>query len=178
MDPAEIRECFDYLIDSRERFLDSCRRVGWQEFGSDRGASWGSMLLIFLHRLDVEEGWLQFAARGRSITEAPDRRPTDYTSFEDIARDGLSVAGATRTFLENLTAGDLRREVEIPHGPGRDVRTVEKILMHAFVDEVAHLGELVSLLWQLKVEPPYLDWLDYHEVHSPECRSPGGTRPP
>jgi uncharacterized damage-inducible protein DinB len=166
MKPDEIRECFDYLIESRERLLSTLRQIGWDEFGKDRGATWGSMMLVFLHILDDEEGWLQFAARGRSILDGPDRKPSQYAGFDDLAADDRSVGAATRDFLGGLSDADLRRVVEIPHGPGKDLRTVEKVVMHTFIDELAHVGELVCLLWQLGVEPPFIDWLDYHESHN------------
>jgi uncharacterized damage-inducible protein DinB len=165
VEPREVQKFFDYLIDSRARFLDTFRSLGWDEFGRDRGASWGSMLNIFLHLLDVEEGWLQYGARGRPIQEGPDRSAAAYSNFEAVAADNERVGAGTREFLRRLTGDDLARELEVPHGAGKDRRTVERIVLHAWVDEVAHLGELVGLLWQVGREPPYLDWLDYRQVH-------------
>ncbi len=161
MNPKEVGEHFDYLIDTRARFLDTFRKLGWDEFEKDRGATWGSMLAIFLHLLDNEEGWLQFAARGRSMLNAPDRKVADYASFEQLAADNAKVVAQTRAFVQSLTETELASEVEF-HMPHETMhRTREKIVMHAFVDELAHLGEFVCLLWQLDVEPPFIDWLDY-----------------
>jgi uncharacterized damage-inducible protein DinB len=167
MKPADFLECFDYLIDTRGKLLSSARPLGWEEFGRDRGATWGSMLAVYLHILDDEEAWLQYAARGRSIRDGPDRQPVHYASFEQLAADDRSVGQGTRDFLRGVGDSDLARVVEIPHGAGSDPRTVEKVLMHAFVDELAHVGELVCLLWQRGVEAPFIDWLDYHEARAP-----------
>ena len=40
-------------------------------------------------------------------------------------------------------------------------RSFERIVLHAFVDELAHVGELVGLFWQMDVEPPFIDWIDF-----------------
>ena len=166
MTREDLQEIFEYLSDSRSRFLESFRKLGWAEFARDRGGSWGSMLLIFLHMLDDEEGWLQCAARGRSMREAPDRKPVAYAGFDDLLADNASVGAATRAYLAQLSEEDLHREVEISHGSGSDRRTVERIIRHAFIDELAHLGELVGFLWQVQVEPPFIDWLDYRQAHT------------
>jgi uncharacterized damage-inducible protein DinB len=158
----ELCELFDYLIETRTRFLETFRQIGWEEFSRDRGATWGSMLGIFLHMLDDEEGWLQFAARGRSIIDGPDRKAGSYSTFEQVSEDQARVAAQTRAFLRQLTEEDFSKVVEF-EWPGEVAhRPLEKIAMHAFIDELAHVGELICLLWQIDVKPPYIDWIDYH----------------
>jgi uncharacterized damage-inducible protein DinB len=162
MNPQELREFFEYLIETRARLLDKFREVGWEEFTRDRGATWGSMLGIFLHMLDDEEGWLQFAARGRSIVDGPDRKVESFSTFDQLFEDHARVAAETRAFLGQLTEADLSKEVEF-EWPGEVARrTLERIATHAFIDELAHVGELICLLWQIDVKPPYIDWIDYH----------------
>lgn len=154
---------FDYLIETRARFLAKFRELGWAEFERNREATWGSMLGIFLHLLDDEEGWLQYAARGRSIVDAPDRNVAAYATFDQVAEDDRNVGAQTRSFLQGLRRDDLAREVEFRESSGSTRRRMDRILTHAFVDEVAHVGELVCLLWQMNVKPPYLDWLDHRQ---------------
>ena len=166
MEPEEIRQQFEYLIDSRARFLETFRTIGWAEFSKHRGATWGSMLAIFLHMLDDEEGWWQIARNGGSLAETPDRRPEAYRDFRQLSDDNARVGRLTRSRLAELSIDDLSRTVEFEARTPLS-RTFERIVMHAWVDEVAHLGEFVCLLWQMGVVPPFLDWLDYHvESHS------------
>ena len=160
MKPIEVRELFDYLIETRSRFLEKCREIGWAEFTKNRGATWDSMLAIFLHILDNEEGWWQIALKGGSLSETPDRKPGDYANFDQLSQDNSRVGALTRSRLDNLTEADLTRSVDF-RAQDRLMRSFERIVMHAFVDELAHVGELVCLLWQLDVEPPFIDWLDY-----------------
>ena len=160
MQPSEVRELFDYLIDTRARFLEKFREIGWEEFTKKRGATWDSMLGIFLHMLDVEEGWWQIALKGGRLSETPDRKPVDYATFDQVSEDNLKVAALTRSRLDPLTAEDLARPVGFQAGT-KLTRRVDRILTHACVDEIAHVGELVCLLGQMNVEPPFIDWLDY-----------------
>ena len=60
MDPSDFVQISEFLIESRERFLDKFRKLGWDEVAKDRGATWNSMLGIFVHLLDVEESWLHY----------------------------------------------------------------------------------------------------------------------
>ena len=93
---AEVRERFDYLMETRTRFLEVFRGLGWEAFTKDRGATWGSMLGIFIHILDVEEGWLQYAARRGSTLDAPDRKVANYHDFDQLAADNSKVGELTR----------------------------------------------------------------------------------
>jgi uncharacterized damage-inducible protein DinB len=161
MDADDLIGLATYLRDSRARFLTTFRALGWNEFARDRGATWGSSLAIFLHMLDDEEGWIQLAARGRSIANGPDRKATEYHGFDQVAEDDARVGAQTRAFLEQLRGTDLTREVEFAESDRTSRYPLERIVTHALVDEVAHLGELICLLWQLDVKPPYIDWLDY-----------------
>jgi uncharacterized damage-inducible protein DinB len=162
MKATELCERFDYLADTRARFFKTFEGLGWDEFSKDRGATWGSMLGIFLHILDVEEGWLQYAARMGSVLEAPDRRVADYLNFDTLSADNLKVSALTREYLATLKDEDLDKVVLFRESTGTTKRPLGKILTHAMVDELAHVGEWVCLLWQLDVKPPYIDWLDYN----------------
>ncbi len=159
-DPDGVRQIYEYLIESRRRFLETFRSIGWDRFTEDRDASWGSMLAIFLHMLDDEEGWWQIARNGGSLASTPDRKPGDYADFDAVAADNARVAALTRTRLAALSEADLARSVTFEAGESL-TRPFDQIVRHAAIDEIAHLGEFVALLWQIDVAPPFVDWLDY-----------------
>jgi uncharacterized damage-inducible protein DinB len=161
MSIAETHERFDYLIETRSKFLDTFRSIGWEAFSRDRGATWGSMLGIFLHILDDEEGWLQYGVKRGSILDGPDRKIANYHDFDQLSIDNSQVGKLTRAYLASLSNGDLNKEISLKLNDGVYQRKVSKILDHAWVDELAHVGEWICLLWQLDVKPPYIDWLDY-----------------
>jgi uncharacterized damage-inducible protein DinB len=159
---TDAKERFDYLIETRSRFLGAFRGIGWEAFSKDRGATWGSMLGIFLHVLDVEEGWLQYGAKAGTVLGSPDRKVADYKDFDQLEVDNNRVGALTREYLSTLTDEALDTEISLHLSDGVYRRKVSKILEHAAVDELAHLGEWICLLWQLDVKPPYIDWLDFH----------------
>jgi uncharacterized damage-inducible protein DinB len=156
-----MRERFDYLIETRGRFLETFRSIGWDAFANDRGATWGSMLAIFLHILDVEEAWLQYGARKGTTDNSPDRKVGEYHSFDKLFADNLKVGKDTKSYLETLNDEDLDRVITLKLADGTYQRKVSKILEHAAVDELSHVGEWICLLSQMDVKPPYIDWLDY-----------------
>ena len=160
MNIEDIRLRFRYLIDTREKFLGTFRKIGWDEFAKDRGATWGSMLGVFLHILDNEEGWLQYGARRGTVEGSPDRKTGDYHDFPQLEKDNSNVGGLTESYLSTLEDSDLDRDVVLHLADGAYRRKVSKILGHAANDELAHMGELVCLLWQMD-EAPFIDWLDY-----------------
>jgi uncharacterized damage-inducible protein DinB len=160
-DIADVREQFEYLIETRIKFLETFRKIGWTEFSRDRGATWGSMLGIFLHILDDEEGWLQYGAKAGSILGGPDRKLADYGHFDRLEEDNSEVSQLTRKYLSTLTNEVLGREVSLRLPDAVIRRKISKILEHTVVDELAHVGEWICLLWQIDVKPPYIDWLDY-----------------
>jgi uncharacterized damage-inducible protein DinB len=161
MQPEEMRRMFDYLIDTRTRFLERFEGLTWDEAIRDRGASWDSLVGVLLHVLDDEDAWLQFAGRGRPLADAPDRQVAAYTSWAAVRSDHEEVSARTREFLVGLSPEDLAREVGFQESTGTTRRPLETILLHAFVDELAHMGELVCLSWQMKLRPPFIDWIDY-----------------
>ncbi len=159
-DVGEIRRVYAYLAESRRRFLETFRTVGWERFAEDRRVSWGSMLAVFLHMLDVEEGWWQIALEGGALANTPDRKPVDYRDIEAVVADNDRVTTLTRARLARLSDSDLVRSVTFDASEPL-TRRFDRIVQHAAVDEIAHLGEFVAMLWQIDVAPPFVDWLDF-----------------
>jgi len=160
MQPDEVRELYEYLIETRARFVKKFREIGWAEFAKDRGATWGSMLGILLHMLDDEEHWLRVATEGGSLSATPDRKIEDYAGFEQVEEDTARVAALTRSRLSAIASTDLAAPVTFT-GKGEETFRFDTIVFHAWTDEVAHVGELVCLLWQMDVRPPFIDWIDF-----------------
>lgn len=161
MESDELRNLFEYLGDSRAKFVDAFRSIPWDEVIRDRGATWGSMRGLLLHMLDVEEGWWQIALRGGNVSETPDRKEESYGSLERLSEVSAQVSALTRSRLSELAARDMTKMVTFQDRSGTWERRFDQIVMHAFVDETAHLGELIGLFSQMEVKPPYIDWLDY-----------------
>jgi uncharacterized damage-inducible protein DinB len=116
MRARDVRQQFEYLIETRRRFLTKFRQIGWVEFTKARGATWDSMLAVLLHILDDEEGWWQIASQGGSLAETPDRKPDRYANLDQVEEDNARVSTLTLARLEKLTDEDLGRSVTFAAG--------------------------------------------------------------
>jgi uncharacterized damage-inducible protein DinB len=114
---------------------------------------------VFVHILEVEDSWLHFDAAGLTWPFG-DRDPSAFKSFDEIETYDRELADKTRRLLENLKPEDLARQVIFEWRDGKVKSSFENVLIHAFIDELAHLGELVCLMWQLDVKPPWNDWME------------------
>jgi len=161
MDVLDLVSLYEYIIESRERFLEAFRELGWAEVTKDRGATWNSMRGIFVHMLEVEDSWIHYDVAGRSWPYGA-RDPSAFKTFEEIAAYHTDLAGRTRAYLDGLTDESLAGEVLFDWAPGKARSSIEDVLVHAFIDELAHLGELICLMWQMDVKPPHVNWISEH----------------
>lgn len=161
MNRPDISRLYEYVILSRRKFLSQFRTLGWEEFVKNREASWNSLQGIFIHLLEVEDSWLHYAIAGKPWPFG-DREPTVFKNFDEVENYERDLTQRTRRLLADLNSEELSKEIEIDFSEGKEKRTMEDILIHAFIDEVAHLGEFVCLMWQMDLRPPFIDWIDLH----------------
>jgi len=152
VEPSDISQLFEYVADSRRRFLTAFRQLGWREVTRNREATHNSMHGIFIHMLEVEESYLHYDLPGIPWPHG-ERDPVVFDTFEKMEAYDQAVATKAREFFAGLTADGLGREVLIPDWG--ETTSIEHVLLHTFLDEMAHVGELVCLMWQIDVEPPF-----------------------
>lgn len=161
LDADEAGRQFDYLIDSKYAFLREFRNHGWNEFEVNREGSWNSMLGIFLHRVGVEDSWVHYALRGKSLIGPKPPELGDYRSFEQVEKYSRRVDAQTDSLLSAMEDRDISREVEFEGPEGLTGWAAGTILMHAIIYETAHPRELICLFWQLNIKLPYISWISY-----------------
>ncbi|MFQ5837494.1 MAG: DinB family protein [Thermoplasmata archaeon] len=152
MNVSDFSQLFAYMAASRRQFLTKFRELGWDEVTENREATHHSMRNILIHMLDVEDSYLQEVVLGNDMTELD---PESFKSFDETEVYNSEVTERTREFFATLSPEDLERKVSVPWWKGKAKFRVEPILLHAFLDEMAHLGELICLMWQIGVEPPF-----------------------
>jgi len=152
MEASDSSQLFEYIADSRGRFLTAFRELGWEEVTKNREATYNSMHGIFIHILEVEDSYLHYHIPGVPWPH-DERDPVVFDTFEKMEAYDQAVATNAKEFFAGLTAEGLGREAFIPDW-GEET-SVEHVLLHTFLDEMAHLGELVCLMWQIDVEPPF-----------------------
>jgi uncharacterized damage-inducible protein DinB len=101
--------------------------------------------------------------------------PTDIgdpPSLEEVQRFEREVDAAVREYFRRLSEKDLDRKYSAPKPAGysREIEiTVRDTLLHLLEEEIQHRGEMNALLWQLDVEPPVLDWIDWKYIQRPQA---------
>jgi uncharacterized damage-inducible protein DinB len=161
MDPEDLRSLFEYAMESRGRFLAKSRELGWEEFVKNREASWYSPLGVFIHILEVEDSWLHYDILGKPWPYG-NRDPSTFNSFDKVEAYDVEIREKTRKLMEGLTPQLLASEVVFQLKEGKVKSSIENILIHTFIDELAHLGELICLMWQSNIKPPWTNWIEWH----------------
>lgn len=152
MDVSDLSQLFAYVADLRRRFLVTFRDVEWEEMVKNREATYNSLHDIFLHMLEVEDSYLHY-----DIPALPwphgERDPVVFDSVEKMEAYDDEVTQKAEAFFARLRDEDLGRDIFVEDW--EESFSMEHVLLHTFLDEMAHLGELIALLWQMDVEPPF-----------------------
>lgn len=156
VDVVKLLEYSQYL---RHRYLETLSKLSWEEFVKDRGASFSSLRNIFLHCI-VCIDFIQHLLQGDiSFTRI---NYDDYYNIERITEYMECIESEFNTYLSKLTPKELSRRVERKERDGTVVvSTVEDNLVHLFQEEIHHIGELMALLWQMDISPPFMGWNQY-----------------
>jgi uncharacterized damage-inducible protein DinB len=167
--PSEIdsiRAWFAYLADARRGYLETFAKLPASELSRDRGASHPSLLDIFAHSQGALYFWMKDIAKFEFPPQEGD--PDAPPSVEILRKDEAYVQTQIRRVMEELTESDLSRPIFREKGVGssHDCRVpIREALWHLVEEELQHRGEMNALLWQIDVEAPILDWIDWaHEV--------------
>jgi len=119
----------------------------------DRGATFPSLVDIYLHILDDHRFWFIQGYRGE--------RFQDYPLGSRMSRGGAERATSevehlTDEVLEELGTDDLDRTI-LPLGDRYPI-TIRGILLQLNMGELQHQGELNALFWQMGEVAPFLGY--------------------
>jgi len=153
---VDVRKLLEYNVEARHRYFDALAKLPWDELVKNREASFHSLRNIFIHTLKAIDYWLDFLLNERLRTK---REFDDYKTIEDMRTYMENVEDRMRKYLTSLNSDTLMKKYTIKNDAGENVEvTVEDVLIHVFEEEVHHRGELIALLWQMKIEPPLMGW--------------------
>lgn len=161
-----IRSWFAYLARARQGYLDTFAKLPAAELSRDRGASHPTHLDIFGHSQGALYFWMKDCARFEFPPQEPDT--SSPPSLADVRKDERYVQAQIGRIMAELTEEDLTRTVHREKGEGSthvcDI-PVREVFWHLVEEELQHRGEINALLWQIDVEAPVYDWVDWaHEV--------------
>ncbi len=153
---VDVKELLTYNDEVARKYFECMKKVGWDRFVEDRGASWGSMRNIAVHTLEAVDYWLD-VLKGEKIRVV--KKFEEYGSYDDVEGYMNHVESRMRNYLQSLSAEGLKKEYTVKNDAGETVTvTAEDVLIHLFDEQVHHRGELIALLWQINVTPPIMGW--------------------
>jgi uncharacterized damage-inducible protein DinB len=148
-----LRTIYAYNTRTRAKYLTAIWTLSPRARYRDRGASYPSLVDIFLHVLDAYRVWFdEVYARG----PAPDGYPLGQRfTLAEARREMRAIDRRVARVLDSLRPGDLDRRFALPKR-WRTRRRVElrELLVHMIEEELQHRGEMNALLWQSGIDPP------------------------
>jgi len=163
-----FREWFEYNREARHRYLEAFSSLPREELARDRGASFPTILGIQAHSLRAIHFWLMRSTPGgvpplRTQLDDPPTLP-QLTELEH------EVDERVEELLRTLTPEEVDRVYVVPKGRVFESDTplsVRATRNHLIEEELQHRGELNALLWQIDIDPPIFDWIDWEKLRRP-----------
>lgn len=164
-----IQELYSYSSRVRRRFADKLAELPWEEVEKDRKGSFHSMKNILLHIIDNEDWIVNWVIPGKAADYVR-RKSEEYTSMQMVTDHLDEVEKRTRSYLRSIDEGELGRRVKFTVSSGHTFDlSVEESLFQSFTEQLFHIGELITLLWQMDVEPPRMQWF-WNNPRQPELK--------
>ena len=152
-----IRDLYRYNSAVRAKYLEAIWKLPPKQRYRDRGASYPSLVDIYMHVLDAYRWWfISVYGKGRKFEEYPIGQR--YTKSE-AERETNRVDRLVRNTLREIGPDGLNRPV-VWHGRRPFRISVRKMLIHMAEEELQHRGEMNALLWQVDVDPPVTGYDD------------------
>jgi uncharacterized damage-inducible protein DinB len=158
-----IRDLYAHKARARRLYLREIWSLPAKERYKDRGATFPSLVDIYLHILDDHRFWFIQGYRRERFQDYP--LGTRMTRAE-ADRATREVERLTEEVLNELLPRDLDRKI-LPLGD-RNPITIRGMLFQLNMGELQHQGELNALFWQMGEVAPFLG---YRRWHFPRARS-------
>jgi uncharacterized damage-inducible protein DinB len=148
-----IRELYRYNSAVRKKYLRAIWKLPPRQRYKDRGASFPSLVDIYMHVLDAYRWWfISVYGKGKSFEEYP---LGQRYSKSEAERETESVDRLLQKVLREVGPRGLSKTL---HWRGRRPFriSVRNMLLHMVEEELQHRGEMNALLWQIDVDPPVI----------------------
>jgi len=153
-----IRDVFAYNTFVRKRYLVFIGKLSKKSLTKDRGASYPSILDIFVHILDNYKSWFYTYQTGRQ----------DLPEIKGLSLgEAKKLEGEVDKFIYNFMRSlkpqfiDKKFSFTVSSGPeeGQFITwNLKGMLWHMVEEELQHRGEINALLWQEDIDPPVTSW--------------------
>jgi uncharacterized damage-inducible protein DinB len=164
---TQIREWYSFNSEARKKYLKTLSALPRRALLKDRGASFPSLLDIFVHVLDAHMWWLVYAYHDRAADFK--RKAGQIKTIAQARQYDHELAKTVSGFMRRLDSRVLSSTFAFTYPPGhprgkglRKVRTRDMVLQ-LIAEDLQHRGELNGLLWQIGAEVPFTSYIDWSE---------------
>ena len=157
-----IHELFRYHYWARDRQLKACESLTEEQFRRPLGSSFSSIRDTLAHLIAAEWLWLEYW-RGRSIESM--WSPEQFPTLAAVAERWRKVEFEMLEYLGALNEEALARNVTLVDPQGRAwTYLMWRMMLHLINHQSYHRGQVATLLRQLGIQPPDVDFLSGHDV--------------
>jgi uncharacterized damage-inducible protein DinB len=156
-----FQEMFEYNYWARDMQLDACSKLTNEQFSRPLGSSYASIRDTLAHLVGVEWIWLE-RWRGNSPTsrEAAEFGPDKFPDVATVRKRWGTIERNLREYLLGLTEAGLLQTVSYLNLRGeRWSYPLWRALWHLINHQSYHRGQVATLLRQLGIQPPQVDFL-------------------
>lgn len=169
---TDLERMLVYHSWARNKYLDLFERLPWRVLTRKRGATFESMRNVHLHVMAVYASWLvRFFGQKQLrpvLKQLDERRWTRIRSVNRMREIDRMVDSAVQAAARRLGANDFDRKKTVGRYQGiKMIATPREVLWHLVEEDFLHHGEILCMLWQDDIEPPYTGvwWFEYD--HNP-----------
>jgi uncharacterized damage-inducible protein DinB len=158
-----LKRFYRFNRNVRLHYLQTLAKIPEGELLKDRGASYPSLLDIFVHVLEAYDFWFLHVIPSKMDTYSDS--VGKIKTLEEVRKFEEEIGSKVNSYIETLTETDLARMIQLPFDS--ETSSLSDICWHMVEEELQHRGELNALLWQMNIDPPvgsYRDWEDAKEA--------------
>ncbi len=148
-----IRDQYRHKAEARRLYLRKIWSLPVPERYKDRGATFPTLVDIYLHILDDHRFWFLQGYRRQRFDDYPLGTRMSRSQVERATRD---VERLTEEVFEEIRPSDLPRKI-LPLGDKYPI-TIRGMLLQLIMGELQHQGELNALFWQMDQVAPFLGY--------------------
>ena len=154
-----VKEAYRYNSYVQKKYIDALEKLPPEELLKDRGASHPSMFDIFVHTIGAYVYW--FLVQYPGIPKEKLDAMKDPTTLGEARVMVTEVNAFVMNFVEGLDEEGFEKSFEGKMSGERWSIPVKYMLWHLVEEELQHRGELNALFWQMNIDPPITDWIDW-----------------
>ncbi len=157
-----INELFRHNYWARDRQLQACESLTGEQFLRPLGSSFPSIRDTLTHLVAAEWFWLD-SWRGRP--PGPVLLPEDFPTLAAVTECWRKVEFEMSEYLAGLSEEALLRPITYMDPEGKTwTHILWRMMLHLLNHQSYHRGQIATLLRQLGIQPPDVDFLTAHDL--------------